>query len=249
MEANLGHRPVDSHYRLNKSGDKLSHIETIGDAVLYLGNALDIAPTLSRDCAVIADVPYGINANTKARSSKRVGAVESRHAGNPILQDFPVIEGDDKPFDPTVWLSYPEVILFGANYFCDRLPPSSKWLVFDKRRGNTSDDNADCEIAWTNIKGPARLFSHLWRGMVRDSETGQKKVHPTQKPIPLMRWCIEQVKAMTILDPYMGSGTTGVACLQLGRKFLGVEIDPVYFDTACRRIEAAIKVPELALSK
>src|SRR5690606_34818674 len=108
---------------------------------------------------------------------------------------------------------FPRVVLFGANHFASRLPPTPTWLVWDKRRGTGSDSQADCEIAWSNLGGPARLFSHLWRGAIRDSERGVKRVHPTQKPVALMRWCLEQARPSGIvLDPFLGSGSTLVAC-------------------------------------
>ena len=106
---------------------------------------------------------------------------------------------------------------------------------------NHSNDFADCELAWTNIKGSVRLVRHMWNGMIRASENKYPRVHPTQKPIVVMEWAISQLKKdpETILDPFMGSGTTGVACANLGRKFLGIEIERKYFDIACERIDAA----------
>ena len=120
--------------------------------------------------------------------------------------------------------------------------------MWDKREGGTSDDNADCEIAWSNTKGPARLFHHLWRGMIKASEREECRVHPTQKPVALMRWCIEQAKVPPsgmILDPYMGSGSTGVAAVQMRHPFIGIEMEPKYFDIACRRIEEAQRQGDL----
>ena len=109
-----------------------------------------------------------------------------------------------------------------------------------------SNDQADCEIAWTNVGGPARLIRHLWNGMLKQSERGQIRVHPTQKPIAVMDWAIRQIgHAETILDPFMGSGTTGVAAVKLGRKFIGIEIEPKYFDISCRRISEVLKQGDL----
>lgn len=227
----------------------MNRIERIGSATLYLGDCREVLQTLGAFDAVITDPPYGINANTRTKKSARVGASASRHAGDPVLQDWPNVVGDNMPFDPAVWVTLGRCVLFGANHFSDRLPASGKWLIWDKRRGNTSDDNADCEIAWSNAKGPARVFSHLWRGMIRDSETGQKRVHPTQKPIALMEWVLRHTtkEGETVLDPYMGSGTTGIAALRTARKFIGVEIEKQYFDTACRRIEAETRQCKLAV--
>jgi site-specific DNA-methyltransferase (adenine-specific)/modification methylase len=111
-------------------------------------------------------------------------------------------------------------------------------LIWDKQ--NTGDF-ADCELAWTNLPKAVRIFRHLWNGMIRaGEEKGQQRVHPTQKPIAVMQWCIEQAgMPETILDPFMGSGTTGVAAVRLGRKFIGIEREPRYFDIAIERITNA----------
>jgi len=96
---------------------------------------------------------------------------------------------------------------------------------------------ADCELAWTNFDANAKVFD--WTIAATNAE---RVGHPTQKPIALMRWCIEQAgNPQTVLDPFMGSGTTGVAAIQMGRKFIGIEREPKYFDIACKRIEAASK--------
>jgi site-specific DNA-methyltransferase (adenine-specific)/modification methylase len=143
------------------------------------------------------------------------------------------------------------LILWGGNHFANQLPASPCWFVWDKRaKSEHSNSFADCEIAWTNLGTPARVFRHHWDGMMRDSEKGIARDHPTQKPIALMRWCIEKAGVeigRTILDPFMGSGTTGVAAVSLGRKFIGIEIEEKYFDIACRRIEAELARPRLDL--
>ena len=122
-------------------------------------------------------------------------------------------------------------IYWGGNYFADYLPASMGWLYWEKRMGG---DFADGELAWTSQHKALRQFSYYRKN--RGDE------HPTQKPAALMKWCIEQCKnnPKTILDPFMGSGTTGVAALQMGRKFIGIEREPRYFDIACRRIEQAV---------
>ena len=144
-----------------------------------------------------------------------------------------------------MWLTFPEVVLWGANHYASRLPDASCWLTWDKRDGVCSNDQADCEHAWTNLGGPARVIRHLWNGMLKASERGEVRVHPTQKPVAVMEWVLGFVKAHTILDPFMGSGTTGVACARLGRRFIGCEIEPRYFDIACKRIEEAYRQPRL----
>lgn len=199
----------------------------IGDATLYLGDCREILPTLPKVDAVVTDPPYGIG--YKSPSGR----------GQTVRGDYPVIAGDDEGFDPSPWLNFDDVVLFGANHFADKLPPSPAWLVWDKRDGFTSNNNSDCELAWRKCGGSARLIRHLWNGMLKDSERDQRRVHPTQKPVVVMEWCLSFVSGLTVLDPFMGSGTTGVACANLGRKFIGIEIEPKYFEIACERIKAA----------
>lgn len=210
----------------------------IGDATLYFGDCATVLPTLGggMDC-IITDPPYGIDfahgGNDKGGIGK--GRYSTKFAGEKII-------GDDSPFDPSALLEFGiPTIMWGANHFADRLPASSCWLIWDKRAASGhTNDFADCEIAWSNIKSVARVFRHHWDGMMKASERGIARVHPTQKPIALMVWCIEQMKsADAVLDPFMGSGSTGVAAAQLGRKFIGIEKDGRYFDAACKRIEAA----------
>jgi site-specific DNA-methyltransferase (adenine-specific) len=157
------------------------------------------------------------------------------------------IAGDLKPFDPSPFLALGvPTILWGANHYGSRLPDASKWLVWDKRRGTAVNDFADCELAWTNLKGVARCLPHLWNGALRDSERGVPRVHQTQKALVVMEWCLGFLPdADTILDPFMGSGTTLVACAKMGRKGIGIELDPNYFDIACRRVEEVYRQPDL----
>ena len=130
-------------------------------------------------------------------------------------------------------------IIWGGNYFTDYLPPTMQWLVWDK--GQRDFSLADCEFAWSSQNKAARIFNYARGKAVKDG-----KEHPTQKPVQLMQWCLEFFpKAHTVLDPFMGSGTTGVACVNLGRSFIGIEREPAYFDIACRRIEDAYKQPRL----
>jgi len=215
--------------------------ERIGGQRLILGDSRLILPTLERHEALIGDPPYGIGFSHGAGGDGIGGGrYVSKFNGVKII-------GDEKPFDPTSVLQVsPIVVLWGANHFANLLPSSSKWLVWDKRRGLTANDFADCEMAWTNQKGVARLLNHYWNGMMRDSERAVARVHPTQKPIALMEWCINQfASAQTILDPWMGSGTTLVACQRLGRSGTGIELDPDYFAIACKRVDEAARQPDL----
>lgn len=194
----------------------------IGDATLYLGDCMDILPTLGKVDAVITDPPYGINI-----------------ANNPVRQmheksDWDASTPPQKVLD-SILLNSDLQIIWGGNYF--DLPPSQCFLIWDKVQPQNFS-LAMCEMAWCSKKSPAKMH--------RQSVLSYRKDHPTQKPVELMVWCIEQAgKANTILDPFMGSGTTGVAAIQLGRKFIGIEREPKYFDIACKRIEQAVAQGQL----
>lgn len=211
-------------------------VEVIGECELYLGNCMEIMPTLEGIENVVSDPPYGIAFAHGGNDNSGIG--RGRYATKFAKVK---IEGDDEPFDPSHLLAFNSVILWGGNHFADKLPASSSWLVWDKRAASGhTNDFADCEIAWTNCKGVARVFRHHWDGMMRASERGAPRVHPTQKPIELMRWCLKFVSGGgAVLDPYMGSGSTGIACAERGRRFVGIEINERYFDVACERIRKA----------
>ena len=117
-----------------------------------------------------------------------------------------------------------------------------RWLIWDK--GQREFSLADVEMAWCSQRKAARALTY---GRGRAAQDG--KEHPTQKPVEVMRWCIGFIEGGTILDPFMGSGTTGVAAVQLGRKFIGIEIDPKYYDIACRRIEEATRQGDLFIER
>ena len=219
--------------------------EVIGACELYLGDCREVLPTLGKVDAVVTDPPYGIGYVKGAGGRNPPGRRGPQHAR--LRRNIEAIAGDHEPFDPTPWLMFSNVILFGADHFAQQLP-RGRWLVWDKLDGMASFDSfSDVEVAWQNRTGAARIFRHMWKGICQASEKDDVRLHPTQKPAALMRWCIEQLSAdcETILDPFMGSGTTGVACVKLGRRFIGIEIEPNYFDIACRRIEAATQQPDL----
>ena len=207
----------------------------IGNATLYLGDCMDILPTLDNVDAVITDPPYGINENSKKVASR----------GNMAApKDYGDFDWDKAPPpDELIELIRTKgkyQAFFGGNYFT--LPPTSCWLVWDKLNGD--NDFADCELAWTNWPKAVRRLQWRWNGMIRQGN--EQRYHPTQKPLEVMKWVIELCpKSDTILDPFMGSGTTGVAAIQMGRKFIGIEREPKYFDIACKRIEQAVSTPQL----
>jgi site-specific DNA-methyltransferase (adenine-specific)/modification methylase len=213
-------------------------VETIGNATLYLGDCLEILARLPKVDAVVTDPPYGVAERTD-RHSKGRSIMAKAH-------DFPPVHGDDKPFDPSPWLNFPIVAMWGAHNFASKLPDSRGWLIWDKRPGGQRNDNGDCELCWTNRDTVLRVHRQLWMGMMRTGEQnlsrGGSLQHPTQKPVELMRWVIDEVKVPAgglVLDPYMGSGTTGVAAVTMGRSFIGAEIHEPYFSIACDRIKAA----------
>jgi DNA modification methylase len=157
--------------------------------------------------------------------------VPRTHAWAPIF-------GDGAPFDPAPWVDFADCILWGANHFAHRLPPSAGWLIWDKNLGAKRDDFSECEIAWHKRGTRARMFRRLWNGLLA-REQGERRLSVAQKPIDLMQWCVGFVTAPTIIDPYMGSGATGLACLALSKRFIGIEIDRSTFDLACARLDAA----------
>lgn len=231
----------------------MSRVERIGDATLYLGDCRDILPTIGKvdasallalpfqpsqagvvgfpeGWAILTDPPYGIGYDGQ-KGGKR---------GKTFSREYE-FKGWDASAPDMRWATGVPAIIWGGNYF--GLPASGKWLSWDKMQ---SFSGADFELAWTNLNGPSKVFR-----MSRIEAYGSiDKMHPTQKPLELMRWCLGFLPdAETILDPFMGSGTTGVACAKLGKSFIGIERESSYFDIACRRIEAAYKQPDLFIEK
>ena len=203
--------------------------EIIGNATLYLGDCAEILPTLDKVDAVITDPPYGINENRKKVASRGKLAAP---------KDYGEFDWDKAPPpDELIELIRTKgqyQAFFGGNYFT--LPPTSCWLVWDKLNGD--NDFADCELAWTNWPKAVRRLQWRWNGMIRQGN--EERFHPTQKPLGVMKWVIDLCpKSNTILDPFMGSGTTGVAAVQMGKSFIGIEREKSYFDVACGRIEKA----------
>lgn len=201
---------------------------TIGDATLYLGDCTTL--TIKAD-ALICDPPYGCNNDCNySRFSGGLSPSRNHHRG---------VVGDDAPFDPSPWLAYPKVILWGWQHYADRLPLGTVLVWCKKRDNQLGTFLSDCELAWQKGGKGVYLFRHVWHGFDRQSEKG-KTLHPTQKPVALMQWCISRLKlppGSTIFDPYMGSGPTALAALSLGHKFVGAEIDEKYFSIACDRVK------------
>jgi site-specific DNA-methyltransferase (adenine-specific) len=207
--------------------------EVIGLATLYLGDCREIAPGLERPAAVISDPPYGMKWDGKITGGK------GGHSGGSKSSNFGVrIIGDDEPFDPAPWTAFaPISLLWGANHYAARLSVGTTLVWVKRSDAGFGSFLSDAEVAW--MKGGHGVY--CWRDTSLMAET-LDRAHPTQKPVSLMRWCIQQAKVPpggAILDPYMGSGTTGVAAVEMRHPFIGIEIEPRYFDVACRRIEQA----------
>lgn len=196
-----------------------------GSVTIYHGDCRALLP-LDAD-VLVTDPPYGIGLDTNyARPS------------TPASRNYPKVVGDDVAFDPAFLLGLGlPTVLFGANHFADQLPLSRGWIVWDKITSNDvkAGQISDGELAWTNCLPRLRIFRHMWNGGFRASERGTH-YHPTQKPTRLMAWVLTLMPEGTVLDPYMGSGTTLRAAKDLGRKAIGIEIEEKYCEIAAKRM-------------
>lgn len=211
----------------------------IGNATLYLGDCREILPTLEKMDAIVSDPPYGIGFQYSGGGGLAPSCTDK-------------IIGDDQAFEPQfLFDALPKkrnggvgnILLFGANHYAKCLPDGGEWMVWDKiPRCGAKDSFRDAEFMWSSVKTPRTIFRHQWKGLIREGEEAsakQKRVHVSQKPVALMMWCIDSLIVPlggTVCDPFMGSGSTGVAALRSGRQFIGIEIDQKNFDTACERI-------------
>ena len=208
------------------NGIKDEWMTECGSIRLLLGDCLEILPGLEKVDAVVTDPPYGL---------------EWREQGfkkQPIL-DYKEAKGWDLLCSDKAIKAikcYSSWIIWGGNYYASAIGDCPSLLVWDKMTGKNLF--ADCEIAFSRCNTKTtRIFRHQWCGVFKDSERGEQNLHPTQKPVALMEWCLGFLpNTQTILDPFMGSGTTGVACIRLGRRFIGIEKEPKYFEIAKRRI-------------
>lgn len=201
---------------------------------LVLGDCREYLPTAPIFDACVTDPPYGIRADEAA----------SKNNGKWGWKDYGKTEWDRERPQKEVFeliLSRSKVqIIWGGNYFTDHLPPSMQWLVWDK--GQRDFSLADCEFAWTSQAKAARIFNYPRALALQDG-----KEHPTQKPVELMSWCLDQLKPtpLTVCDPFLGSGTTALACIRRGIRFVGIELHEPYFEVAVRRVQAALKQPDM----
>jgi site-specific DNA-methyltransferase (adenine-specific)/modification methylase len=209
-------------------------VETIGRATLFNADCADVLsqwPECFGVSAVVTDPPYGIK-ESAGKAKTRGKLAKAKDYGNDDWDNQPI---DTDLLQRLIGLGRWQIV-FGGNYY--PMPAASCWLVWDKVNGN--NDFADCELAWTNLRRAVRLKRYMWNGMLRE-KGAQRGDHPTQKPLEVMKWCIEQLPddVETILDPFAGSGTTGVAAIQMGKRFIGIEREPKYFEAMCRRIREA----------
>ena len=211
-------------------------------ATIYCGDCREIMPMLKGVDAIVSDPPYGIAFTYSGSGGGKVSRENCLHKNSPLF-------GDDKPFDPAPILAFAKkempLVLCGGNHFASRLPEGGSFLCWDKSCGQgPANSFSDAEFIWTNRKNARCVFRHLWMGVIRggeESPSKSKKLHVSQKPVALMLWLIDTCRIglnKTVLDPYMGSGSTGVACLRGGRKFIGIEIDPAHCEIAARRLAA-----------
>ena len=210
---------------------------TIGDCRLILGDCLEIMPLLGNVDAVVTDPPYGIDYGNAGGFCESAGWKQWRGQA----------EWDKARPSPELFAAMLQIsrdqIIWGGNYFADLLPPSMRWLAWDK--GQRDFTLADMELAWTSQQKAVRVFTYARGKAAQDG-----KQHPTQKPVALMEWCLGFVpNAQTILDPFMGSGTTLVACAKLGRRGIGIELDPDYFEIACERVRKAYDQPDMFIER
>jgi site-specific DNA-methyltransferase (adenine-specific) len=223
--------------------DYLFHEEP--GVTLYCGDAHTVLPEIEA-ALIVTDPPYGIShpVNYAARGRGRLAGCRNYDTrpvwAHPRANDWTHIIGDDKPFDPAWLLALGRpTLLWGANHYASRLPDAGGWLVWDKERPDLLDQ-ATCELAWTNYVKGVRRFRYLWNGMMRAGH--EDLVHPTQKPVALMRWALglPWTPPGTVIDPYAGSGSTLIAAKDLGRAAIGIEIEPRYCEIAVKRLRQEV---------
>jgi DNA modification methylase len=209
---------------------------TIGNCRLIQGDSAAILPLIGRVDAIVTDPPYGLGNLWQGGGGGKVTSwkFEAKEArGWDAIAPINILKSA---------LALAEHgIVWGGNYF--ELPPQRGWLIWDKIVRNFTTGVA--ELAWTNLPQPIKAFNFSHGALASEG-----KMHPTQKPLALMLWCLNFIpNAQTILDPFMGSGTTGVACVNLGRSFIGIEQDPDYFDICVKRITEAHQQSDLFVAK
>ncbi len=209
-----------------------------GNVRLWNCDCIPWLATLASGCvdAVVTDPPYGIGEAAGKNQSRK-----NLTKPNIFPKDYGVASWDNQPIDFALLTAYinkgKNAIVFGGNYY--PMPPSSCWLVWNK---DNTGDFADCELAWTNFRTAVRMFTWRWNGMLQEPGGPKEiRVHPTQKPLELMRWCVlKQKDCNSCLDPFMGSGTALVACKELGIPCIGIEREERYCAAAADRLRQEV---------
>lgn len=208
---------------------------------IYCGDCRDVLSLLGDCDLLLTDPPYGLN--VPVDNARFSGGSQYRERGHKFLQYRIPVSGDAEPFDPSHLFQFRRLVIFGANNFADKLPPSNGWIVWDKRAGLEDVDwpLGAGELAWTNVTGAVRIFRNRWMGLVRDSERNIFD-HPTQKPVVLMRWILKQWTKVgdLVIDPYCGSGPVLQAAKELGRRAIGIEIEEKYCEIAAKRLSQEV---------
>jgi site-specific DNA-methyltransferase (adenine-specific) len=220
-----------------------------GGITIYCGDCRDILPGLGTFDLLLTDPPFGLNIDTRNAKRNR-GYRTGMQGGACRAVDMPRVIGDDSPFDPRPLLGAARaLVLWGANHYSSRLPDTPFWLTWDRKAGRGARSTVtDCELAavYGHRFRTVRLFRHMWAGFQRDSEVGARALHPTQKPVALMAWCLSFFpEARTVVDPYMGSGPVAKACADAGIRYVGIELVEAYCERAVARL-AQRALPQLA---
>ncbi len=204
-------------------------------ATIYHGDCLELLPDMTMVDLVLTDPPYGINYNGMNQNKSWSGQ----------KKPFDKIIGDEIKFNPTPFIKFDNVILWGANYYSDKLPVGG-WIVWDKRLDEKKDRmiGAPVEFAWKKGNPTSDIFRILHGGVINsDSSNGNnsKRLHSTQKPVSLMKRCIDLFEIVNLIfDPFMGSGTTLVAAKQLNRQAIGIEIEEKYCEISAKRLSQEV---------
>lgn len=211
---------------------------------LYLGDNREVLAALGLEPSSVAllwgDPPYGISLNTRRAAGVRPTGVRKNG------KTWAPVAGDQAPFDPSPFLGFPRLVLWGANHYADRLPPSASWWVWDKRTDAIPERaQADGETAWTNLGGPLRLFRFMWDGLCQASKEHNNgtRVHPTQKPEALATWGFQRAGLKSgdlVLSPWLGSGPEAAAAKRLGLRFIGIELVQGYLDACVDRLRQEV---------
>ena len=204
--------------------------------MIYNADCRKVLPFLGRFDLLLTDPPYGIGEDGKRSNRNRKGDDKWK---NPTNKDYGDNNWDNEPVEGWVLgqsiCAAAKSIIFGGNYY--DLPPAKMLLIWDKQ--TDGKNGSDCEIAWTNLGGTTKRFKWLWDGF--RMEKNENRTHPTQKPLPLMRWSLSLVPdAKMILDPFMGSGTTLLAAKLEGRRAVGIELNEKYCESAAKRLEQGV---------